>query len=176
MLAFFTTFIFSLLVYLLLTIGSGNVFGLWAPAEVLLGLVCAIAAALAAFRFFPQDSSGAALKITRWVRMVIYACGPFFVELTKANLDVGRRVLSNQYRPGIVRVRSDMTSDVPLTILTNSIALTPGSLVVEVDEETNELYVHMLHVPEGVEKQTIIPAEALFSTCDCVGWIRRMTK
>lgn len=176
MLAFFTTFIFSLLVYLLLTIGSGGVFGLWAPDEIQLGLICAIAAALAAFRFFPKGSSGAALKMTRWARMVMYTCGPFFVELAKANWDVSKRVLSNQYRPGIVKVKTGMTSDVALTMLANSITLTPGTLTVDVDEETNELYIHMLNVPEGMETQADIPADTLFSTCDCVGWIRRVTK
>lgn len=176
MLTFLTAWFFSFLVYLLLTIGSGDVWGLWAPAEIRFGLLCAVLVALISFRHFPKDAKGRAFSPVRWLRMVGYVGGPFFVELAKANWDVAKRVITNDIRPGIVKVKTGMPSDAALTLLANSITLTPGTLTVEVDADTNELFVHMIQVPDGVEGKESITAEELFSASDCPGWIRRITK
>ena len=40
----------------------------------------------------------------RFLLVPIYVIGPFFIELTKANLDVAYRVITMNIRPGIIRV------------------------------------------------------------------------
>jgi multicomponent Na+:H+ antiporter subunit E len=48
-------------------------------------------------------------------------------------------------RPGIVRIRTKLKSDVGRTTLANCITLTPGTLVVDITEE-GDLYVHWIWV------------------------------
>ena len=47
-------------------------------------------------------------------------------------------------KPGIVRIKTSLTSEFAKTILANSITLTPGTLTVEVDGE--DFYVHWINV------------------------------
>jgi multicomponent Na+:H+ antiporter subunit E len=72
--------------------------------------------------------------------------GVFVVELVRANLNMLRYVYSPRIdiRPGVVKVRTGLKSPVGRLALANSIALTPGSLVLDIKDET--LYVHWLDV------------------------------
>lgn len=70
----------------------------------------------------------------------------FAWELVKANLNVLRIVLSPRIdiHPGIVKVRTRLQSRTGRLVLANSITLTPGTLVVDIDDDT--LYVHWIDV------------------------------
>jgi multicomponent Na+:H+ antiporter subunit E len=57
--------------------------------------------------------------------------------------------------PGIVKVKTTLTSDTALTFLANSITLTPGTLTVDIDKENGFLYVHWIEVRhKDIEKAT----------------------
>ncbi len=77
--------------------------------------------------------------------MVVFAW-----ECVKANIDVAYRVLhpTLPIRPGTVKVKVGLKSDIGLTFLANSITLTPGTTTVDVDKEGGYLYVHLLYVKE----------------------------
>jgi len=81
----------------------------------------------------------------------------FLAYVIKANFDVAYRVL-NIYlpiRPGIVKVRTRLTTDMARTFLANSITLTPGTL--SVDIVGDHLYVHWINiVSEDPEEETEI--------------------
>jgi len=47
--------------------------------------------------------------------------------------------------PGIVKIKTNLSSDSGITALANSITLTPGTLTVDVGEE-GVLYVHWINV------------------------------
>jgi len=96
--------------------------------------------------------------------------------MAKANLDVAFRVITLKIRPGIVRVKSGMTTDLGTLMLANSITLTPGTLTVDIDESTNDLFVHMINVPPGVEQAPAVTAESLFSFHNCPATIRRIAE
>lgn len=72
--------------------------------------------------------------------------GVFLVELVRANLNMLRYVYAPRIdiNPGIVKVRTRLKTPVGRLALANSIALTPGSLVIEIENE--DLYVHWLDV------------------------------
>lgn len=176
MFAFIVTFLFSGGVYLLLTAGSGSVLGFWAPQELWVGLVISLAAALMARNYFFRTRRRPLDYLRRWVRAVAYVFGPFFAELTKANLDVAYRVLTGRMRPGIVRVKTGMKTDAATLLMANSITLTPGTLTVDIDEETNDLFIHMIDVPEGMENRDSIEVEELFSLFNCPSWVRRIAE
>ena len=48
-------------------------------------------------------------------------------------------------RPRIVRIPIDDLDDVAITILANAISLTPGSLALEVKDDRQSLYVHLMY-------------------------------
>jgi multicomponent Na+:H+ antiporter subunit E len=79
----------------------------------------------------------------------------FAVELIKSNLDVAARVINPKLpiNPGIVEVKTRLTSPMGRMILANSITLTPGTLTVDIQED--RLFIHWIDVKaEGVEEAT----------------------
>jgi multicomponent Na+:H+ antiporter subunit E len=86
----------------------------------------------------------------------------FLWECLKANLDVAYRVLHPRLpiNPGIVKVRSKLTTDTALTFLANSITLTPGTMSVDIDKDNGILYIHWIDVKtKDVESATRIIVE-----------------
>ncbi len=79
----------------------------------------------------------------------------FLIELIKSNLDVARRVLtpSLPINPGIVKTKTILKSKMGRMILANSITLTPGTLTVDIKDDT--LYIHWIDVCcEDIDKAT----------------------
>ena len=72
----------------------------------------------------------------------------FLWEMIKANLHVASIVLNplRPIKPGIVKIRTGLTKDTAVTILANSITLTPGTLTVDINPEARELYIHCITV------------------------------
>jgi multicomponent Na+:H+ antiporter subunit E len=70
----------------------------------------------------------------------------FIWELIKANVHVAYIVLHPQMpiKPGIVKIKSELQNDSALTILTNSITLTPGTLTIDINKSKGDLYVHWI--------------------------------
>ncbi|WP_244196088.1 Na+/H+ antiporter subunit E [Paraburkholderia susongensis] len=70
----------------------------------------------------------------------------FIVELARANLNMMAYVYSPRIniKPGIVKVRTRLKSPLGRLALANSIALTPGSLVMDVRDDI--LFIHWLDV------------------------------
>lgn len=145
--AYLAVFVFSFLFYLLLTICSGGLI-LWSPDELVLGLVLSLITALLVKKLF--NSVGVTPTVSlfnprRWLLLLAYVIGPFFTSMVKANLDVAYRVITGDIRPGIVRIPSNLRTDLGVSMLANSITLTPGTLSVDVDEKNN-IYVHWIYV------------------------------
>ncbi len=147
---FLVTAVVAYLLYLILTIGSGNLL-LWNRAELIIGAIFALAAAaLVKNRYLAKSLR--MLNPVRWFIWLIYLF-PFFFAMAQANVDVAYRVLTGRINPGIVKISPNLKNDMALTILANSITLTPGTLSVDVDEETNDLYVHWINVQPDVLKE-----------------------
>lgn len=70
----------------------------------------------------------------------------FLWECLKANLDVAYRVLHPglPIKPGIVKVKSNLTSDIAKVFLANSITMTPGTITVDVIDDN--FYIHWIYV------------------------------
>lgn len=127
--------------------------GLWGTltaANVLGGL--ALAAALLALLPLPEAPSQGRV---RWPALLRYLAF-FALELVRASLIVVWQVLrpGGELRQAVIAVDAMGASDLLLTVVANSISLTPGTLTLEVDRERSILYVHVLDVggPEGVER------------------------
>jgi multicomponent Na+:H+ antiporter subunit E len=146
---FLVTAAVAYLVYLLLTVGSGTV-ALWSREELVVGAVFAVlAGALLRNRFIGKDLR--MLNPRRWFTFLVYLF-PFFFAMAKANVDVAYRVITGRINPAIVKINPELKNDMSLTFLASSITLTPGTLSVDVDQKTNELYVHWINVDPEVLK------------------------
>jgi multicomponent Na+:H+ antiporter subunit E len=146
---FLITTVVAYIVYLLLTIGSGTV-GLWSSAELIIGAVLAVVVgALLKNRFIGSDLR--MLNPRRWLTFIVYLF-PFFWAMAKANIDVAYRVITGRINPAILKIDPKLDRDLAVTMLATSITLTPGTLSVDVDEETNELYVHWINIDPEVLK------------------------
>jgi len=97
----------------------------------------------------PSKRRGIAGYIVR-AAWFLYFVLVFFWECLKANIDVAYRVLHPKVpiRPGTVKIKVGLVSDIGLTFLANSITLTPGTTSVDVDKDGGYLYVHQLYVKE----------------------------
>ncbi len=154
MLAILVTAVVAFLFYLLLTLGSGSV-GVWSIAELISGAVLSLIVGLIAGRvaFSKKERSGKSpyrmLNPLRLLTFLVYLIGPFFFAMARANIDVAYRVITGRIRPGIVRLSPGLSTDFGVTLLANSITLTPGTLSVDVDEGTGDLFVHWINVKKA---------------------------
>ena len=76
----------------------------------------------------------------------------FFIvkELVVSSLRVAWDILTPTVyaRPRIVRIPIDDLDDVAITVLANAISLTPGSLALEVKDDHQYLYVHLMYAED----------------------------
>ncbi len=91
--------------------------------------------------------------------LLIY-CWVFSIALVRSNIDVARRVLSPDLpiRPGVVTVRTGLTSALGRLLLANSITLTPGTLTVDVEDEL--LTIHWIDCPPNIDMEAATAAIA----------------
>lgn len=87
---------------------------------------------------------------------VVYLFLLFLKELIVANFSVLKIVLQPKldFQPGIFEYQTVLKKDWEITLLSNLITLTPGTLVVDVLEEPDQgkvLYIHAIHVPDANE-------------------------
>ncbi|MGH8310599.1 MAG: Na+/H+ antiporter subunit E [Steroidobacteraceae bacterium] len=87
----------------------------------------------------------------------------FAKALTMSTIDVTKAVLrpAMDFRPGFLAVDMECETDLEITLLANSITLTPGTISVHVEREQRKIIIHALNVgddPEAVRrdvKQTL---------------------
>lgn len=172
MLAFVITTILCFITYLLLTTGSGSI-GLWSLEEIIFGAILSIITGFIAKKIFVKDSYRM-LNPVRWIIFIAYLIGPFFVAMAKANIDVAYRVITGKINPGIVKISPDLKTDLGITMLANSITLTPGTLTVDIDEEKNDLYIHWINVKnKALQKK---PVDCKYICGKFPNWIRRFAE
>lgn len=172
MIAFIITTILCFITYLILTTGSGTV-GLWSIEEILLGLILSLIAGFVTRNVFIKKDLRM-LNPIRWLIFVGYVVGPFFIGMAKANFDVAYRVITGKINPGIVKISPNLKTDLGITLLANSITLTPGTLSVDIDEETNDLYIHWINVKENTLKGDFVDCKYICGSF--VKWIRRIAE
>ncbi len=172
--AFLATSIVAYVLYLILTLFTGRV-GLWSAGELISGAVLSLIAGAIAYRVsFEKERAGekSSMRLLNPLRLIyflLYLIGPFFIAMAKANLDVAYRVITGRIRPGIVRISPGLKTDFGITLLANSITLTPGTLSVDVDEDTRDLYVHWINVKD--------PEPSCAEVCgNFADWARRIAE
>jgi len=134
---YITLFILSLIFWILLT------FKITVP-NIIVGSVASLICALFFGKFFITNVYKL-LQPRRYFWFVIYLI-VFIWECIKANLDVAYRVLhpAMPIRPGIVKVKTTLKSDLAKMLLANSITMTPGTI--SVDRIGDWRYIHWIYI------------------------------
>jgi len=91
------------------------------------------------------EKPGRVLQPQRWFWFLVYI--PVFLwEMAKANFDVAYRVIHPKMpiKPGIVKIETNIQSEMGKAILANSITLTPGTFTVDLKDQF--LYIHCINV------------------------------
>jgi multicomponent Na+:H+ antiporter subunit E len=170
--AFIVTSILCFITYLILTTGSGTL-GLWSIEEIILGIILSLIAGFVARNIFVKKNFRM-LNPIRWFTFLAYVVGPFFVAMAKANIDVAYRVITGKINPGIVKISPNLKTDLGITMLANSITLTPGTLSVDIDEEKNDLYVHWINVNKKALNKK--PVDCKHVCGKFPEWVRRIAE
>ncbi|MGQ9707472.1 MAG: Na+/H+ antiporter subunit E [bacterium] len=129
--------------------------------EVIIGAVVSLLAAGMFGGYLPVEPKKL-LNPRRWFWLLLYI--PVFSwQCLKANIDVALRVLSPglNLKPGIVKINTNLKSDIARVFLANSITMTPGTLTVDINDNT--LYIHWIEIrsddPEVMAKMIKGPFE-----------------
>ena len=138
-----------------------------APGHVVLGLLLGWAIPWFTLRFWPERVRiRRPLRLLRFVAVVLY-------DIVVANLIVARRILGRpeRLRPAFVSLPLDLTSDLAISLLANTICLTPGTVSARLSPDRRHLLVHGLHVPDANELVATIkaryeaPLKEVFESC-----------
>ena len=112
--------------------------------HLLVGVVLAILVSLFFGNMFVEEPRKF-FQIGRHLWFLVYI--PIFLwECLKANFDVAYRVLHPMMpiKPGIVKIKTGLKTEMAKTCLANSITMTPGTLSVDIKGEY--LYIHWINV------------------------------
>lgn len=77
----------------------------------------------------------------------------FFHDLLKANYEVTKDVVTPNYnmKPGIVKYEMKAKTDFEITMLANMIALTPGTVVIDLSKDKRFMYIHVMYLANKEE-------------------------
>ena len=134
---FFVNWVFLMVVWLAFT-------STLASHEVIIGLLTSGIISALSIRMFTccTISIFNPVKIFYMIKYLIV----FLIALVQSNFDVARRVLtpSLPINPGIVKFKTKLKTNYSKMVLANSITLTPGTLTVDVIDDT--FYIHWIDV------------------------------
>jgi multicomponent Na+:H+ antiporter subunit E len=125
--------------------------GTWSWANLLSGVLVALAVTV--LLPLPPVVGGARLRPVALLRFL----GHFLADLISSGALVAWQTvrLRGIERSAIITVQLRTDSDLLLTILTESLTLVPGSMVIDLDRENRTIALHVLHVEgqQDVERQ-----------------------
>jgi multicomponent Na+:H+ antiporter subunit E len=128
-----------------------TLFIIWLIANNTLALDSAIAGmVISAFIAMAFAAFSRVYSVVRWSPTVIYYylvyLSVFLIELVKANVSVMLLVFSPRIniRPAIVEIKTELKSPMGRLALANTITLTPGTLVVDIKDDS--LFIHWINI------------------------------
>lgn len=113
------------------------------PATFVTGVVLAVALTWAVRRAdtHREHHRVRPLALLRYLGHMVHA-------LVRSNVQLAWEVLTptDYTKPGLLEVRLPPASELVLTVIANSITLTPGTLTLALDADTSTLTIHVLHL------------------------------
>jgi multicomponent Na+:H+ antiporter subunit E len=135
-------FVLSFFTYLLLSWSGGA-----SIQEVTIAFFLAAFVSFIAAKFSRSGFWGARWFHPRRVWHFFYfVFGPYAKAMWDCNVDVAKRVMNGQINPGIGKFDSRLKTDVARMMLALFIVLTPGTYVVDIDDD-GVFYIHSICLP-----------------------------
>lgn len=116
-----------------------------AAGHILLGALLAIFIPWFTSAFWPEKVQiRRPWLLAKFVAVVIY-------EILVANVVVARLILTRQdkLQPGFLQVPLELTSPLAISLLANTISLTPGTVTCDLSEDQSYLLIHALHIEDA---------------------------
>jgi multicomponent K+:H+ antiporter subunit E len=137
------------------------------PGQLLLGSLLGWVIPLLTFRFWPDR-----IRIRRPLVLVRYLAVLLY-DILVANIHVARLVLGRpeRLRPAFVVLPLRLRSELAISLLANTICLTPGTVSARLSEDRRELLVHALDVRdpqvliETIQARYEAPLLEIFEPC-----------
>jgi len=138
-----------------------------APGQVLLGLFLGLTIPLFSLRFWPERVPvHRPLTLLRFCTLVLY-------DILVANLVVAWLILWRPARlkPGFVAVPLALRSDLAISLLANTICLTPGTVSAHLSPDRRTLLVHALNLDDpaaliiAIKARYEAPLRQVFESC-----------
>lgn len=135
--------------------------------HILLGLLLGWFIPWFTLRFWPERVRiRRPLTLLRFIAVVLY-------DIVVANLSVARRILGrpDRLRPAFVSVPLELKTDLAISLLANTICLTPGTVSARLAPDRASLLVHGLHVPDAdalvlsIKQRYEAPLKEVFESC-----------
>lgn len=137
------------------------------PGQILLGLLLGWAIPVFTLRFWPEQ-----VRIRRPVTLLRFL-GVVLYDILVANINVARLILAGrkQVRPAFVTVPLALRSDLGISLLANTISLTPGTVSAWLSPDRTRLVVHGLRVDDPdalvaeIKRRYEAPLKEVFEPC-----------
>lgn len=145
-------FLISYILWFLLAWPYGDYYGGWDYQSLIIGVFASLGVSLLFGKDF-SESPGKLLQPSRWLYALIFI--PVFIYYAfKSSFQVAYMVIHPRLpiHPGIVRIRTSLRNRAAITMLANSITLTPGTLTVQATDE-GYLYIHWIEVKTADEEE-----------------------
>ncbi|SER02429.1 multicomponent K+:H+ antiporter subunit E [Nitrosomonas sp. Nm51] len=138
-----------------------------APGQITLGLIFGWAIPVLTIHFWPDKVS-----IRRPAVLIRYLMVLFY-DIIKANFTVARLILGNtdQLHPVFIKLPLDLTTDLAIGLLANSITLTPGTLWARLSDDHSYLLIHALNETDPdrliatIKQRYEKPLKEIFESC-----------
>ena len=139
----------------------------FSPGQILLGAVLALVIPWFSRRFWPERVRiGRPLRVLRFI-------GHVLLDIVTANIAVARLILSpvQSITPRFVHYPLRLRDEFAITVLANTISLTPGSVSADLSKDRRTLLIHALDVDderaliETIRKRYEQPLQEIFELC-----------
>ncbi|OGT00327.1 MAG: Na+/H+ antiporter subunit E [Gallionellales bacterium RIFCSPLOWO2_12_FULL_59_22] len=138
-----------------------------APGQIVLGLLLGWAIPFFTLRFWPEAVRiYKPLTLLRFTAMVL-------LDIVRANFTVARLILGNpqRLRPAFVIVPLELRSELAISLLANTICLTPGTVSALLAPDNKSLLVHALNTTDPdalaatIKQRYETPLKEVFEPC-----------
>lgn len=138
-----------------------------APGQILLGLLLGWIIPFFTLRFWPE-----AVRIRRPFTLLRFIA-VVLLDIVLANFTVARLILGRpeRLRPAFVTVPLDLHTDLAISLLANTICLTPGTVSALLSQDRASLLIHALDVTDTdalvvtIKQRYEIPIKEVFEGC-----------
>ncbi|WP_296808588.1 Na+/H+ antiporter subunit E [Thiocapsa sp.] len=137
------------------------------PGQILLGLLLGWAIPVFTLRFWPEQVRiHKPLTLMRFFAVVMY-------DILIANLAVAALILAGpkHVKPAFVRMPLDLRTDLGISLLANTVSLTPGTVSAWLSPDRSHLVVHGLKVKDPdaliaeIKRRYEAPIKEVFEPC-----------